>query len=126
MTYKFINFCKKNNIILYFLPLYISHLLQPLDVGVFQAYKHWHSEAIKDAIQTSYRKFTKVEFLSTLFKIQRKTFKSCTLRYAFRLTSLNPWNPSITLKRLQDSELFTNKEISNSSFLATNTPKTAR
>jgi hypothetical protein len=69
MTYKFINFCKKNNIILYFLPLHTSHLLQPLDVGVFQAYKHWHSEAIEDATQTSYRKFIKVEFLSTLFKI---------------------------------------------------------
>jgi hypothetical protein len=69
MTYEFINFYEKNNIILYFLPLHTSHLLQPLDVGVFQAYKHWHSEAIKDATQIGCRKFTKVEFLSTLFEI---------------------------------------------------------
>jgi hypothetical protein len=40
ITYKFINFCQKNDIILYFLPLHISHLLQLLDIGVFQAYKH--------------------------------------------------------------------------------------
>jgi hypothetical protein len=49
MTYEFINFYKKNNILLYFLPPYISYILQPLDVSVFHTYKHWHSEAIKDA-----------------------------------------------------------------------------
>lgn len=49
MTYEFVDFCERNNIILYFLPPHRSHLLQPLDVGVFHAYKHWHSGAIKDA-----------------------------------------------------------------------------
>jgi hypothetical protein len=126
MTYEFIDFCEKNDIILYFLPPHTSHLLQPLDVGVFQAYKHWHSEAIEDATQTGCGKFTKVEFLSALFEIRRKTFKSRTLRHAFGLTGLNPWNPSVALERLQDSELFANEETSNSSFSATNTPKTAR
>ena len=40
MTYEFINFYEKNNILLYFLPSYISHILQLLDIGVFYAYKH--------------------------------------------------------------------------------------
>ena len=69
MTYEFINFYEKNNILLYFLPPYISYILQPLDVSVFYTYKHWHSEAIKNATQTGCGKFIKVEFLSALFEI---------------------------------------------------------
>jgi hypothetical protein len=49
MTYKVLDFCEKYDIILYFLPLYTSHLLQLLDISIFHAYKHWHSEAIQDA-----------------------------------------------------------------------------
>lgn len=126
MTYEFIDFCEKNNILLYFLPPHTSHILQPLDVGVFHAYKHWHSEAIEDATQTGCGKFTKVEFLSALFEIRRRTFKQRTLKHAFRLTGLNPWNPSVALERLQDSKLFTDESSSNSSFSITNTPQTAR
>ena len=40
ITYEFINFYEKNNILLYFLPPYTSHILQLLDVGVFYAYKY--------------------------------------------------------------------------------------
>jgi hypothetical protein len=70
ITYEFINSARKYNIILYFLPQHTSRLLQPLDFGVFQAYKHWHSEAVEDATQRGYRKFTKLESLSALFEIQ--------------------------------------------------------
>jgi hypothetical protein len=96
-------------------------------VGVFHAYKHWHSEAIEDATQTGCGKFTKVEFLSALFEIRRKIFKPHTLRHAFCLSGLNPsWKPSVALDRLQESDLFADEQTSNSSFSVTNTPETAR
>jgi DDE superfamily endonuclease len=35
-----------NNIFLLKLPLHLTHILQPLDVGVFQTYKHCHNLAV--------------------------------------------------------------------------------
>ena len=34
------------------LPLipHLTHCMQPLDVGVFQPYKHWHDKAIQDVL----------------------------------------------------------------------------
>jgi hypothetical protein len=40
LTYEFVKYCEDHNIILFFLLPHSSHLLQPLDVGVFSAYKH--------------------------------------------------------------------------------------
>jgi hypothetical protein len=37
-----------------------SHLLQPLDVGVFHAYKNWHSEAVANASHIGGGKFIKI------------------------------------------------------------------
>jgi hypothetical protein len=49
-TPKFIKFANENHILLYPLLAHITHCMQPLDVGVFQPYKHWHDVAIKDAL----------------------------------------------------------------------------
>ena len=45
-TYKFLDHCEKNKIVLFCLPPYATHLLQSLDIIVFQPYKHWHAEAV--------------------------------------------------------------------------------
>jgi hypothetical protein len=42
----------KNNVILLQFPAHLTHILQPLDVGVFGPYKHWHTEAIHTALRT--------------------------------------------------------------------------
>src|SRR5258706_1827171 len=34
------------NITLYAFPSHLTHAMQPLDVGDFQPYKHWHKKAI--------------------------------------------------------------------------------
>jgi hypothetical protein len=49
ITFEFTNFCEKHGIILFILPPHTSHFLQPLDVGVFHAYKHWHSRTVAEA-----------------------------------------------------------------------------
>ena len=40
LTYKFVNYCWAYNIVPFLLPAYTTHLLQPLDISVFQSYKH--------------------------------------------------------------------------------------
>jgi hypothetical protein len=49
-TPEFIKLANENHILLYPLIPHLTHCMQPLDVGVFQLYKHWHSVAIEGAL----------------------------------------------------------------------------
>ena len=49
-TPEFIKLTNENWIRPYPLILHLPHCMQPLDVGVFQPYQHWHDVAIQDAI----------------------------------------------------------------------------
>jgi len=40
LTYEFVNYCWDYDIIPFLLPAHTTHLLQPLNIGVFQSYKH--------------------------------------------------------------------------------------
>ena len=48
-TREFLEYCEKKKIIPFCLPPHTTHLLQPLDVVLFQPYKHYHAEAIDAA-----------------------------------------------------------------------------
>ena len=102
-SYEFIHFCEQRNIVLYFLPPHSSHILQPLDVGVFGVFKHWHSEAIEAATATGYQKITKDIFLAGIDAIRQKTFKRNTVARGFKLTGIYPFNPDIVCDLLPDS-----------------------
>ena len=63
-TKEFLDFCEEKRIITLALPSHTTHLLQPLDICVFQPLKHWHAEAIENSVQMGDETFTKVEFLN--------------------------------------------------------------
>jgi hypothetical protein len=127
-THEFVSFCEKNNIILFFLPSHTSHYLQPLDVGVFHAYKHWHAEAVADATYTGGGKFTQVEILAALSGIRKKTFKKRTIEHGFRQTGIVPFNPAVVLDTLPEiaEEQPTTPSDSGSFASFGSTPKTAK
>ena len=68
-TYKFLDYCESTDITLFCLPPHTTHILQPLDVVVFQPYKHWYAEAIDKATCTGCVDFNKIEFLKALGSI---------------------------------------------------------
>lgn len=100
LTYEFVKFCEDHRIILFFLPPHSSHILQPLDVGVFSVYKHYHSQAVEDATITGCDKFNKDEFLAAIQQIRAKTFRLSTIKLGFQLTGLWPINPDLILDDL--------------------------
>ncbi len=51
MTIPFHNLATENKIVLFRLPPYSTHLTQPLDVGVSQPFKHYHTDAIDKAVR---------------------------------------------------------------------------
>lgn len=60
----FHNLATKNKIVLFRLPPHSTHLMQPLDVGDFQHFKHYHTDAIDEAVRLSDQNFGKLEFLA--------------------------------------------------------------
>lgn len=102
-TRDFITFCDEKNIIPFCLPAHTTHLIQPLDVVVFQPLKHFHAEAIDYATRTGCSDFNKIEFLSALTSIRSQAFKKSTIISAFQKTGLVPYDPAKVLTRLQES-----------------------
>ena len=102
-TREFLEYCDAHNIIPFGLPSHTTHLLQPLDICVFQPLKHWRSEAVNEAIQNGDETFSKVEFLAAFNTFRAKAFKSTTITSAWRKTGLIPYNPEVVLQKVRES-----------------------
>ena len=102
-TKQFIDYCDNHKIVVFCLPPHSSHLLQPLDVVVFQPYKHYHAEAVEAATRMGCGDFNKIEFLDKIDSIRQQTFKPSTIQSAFRATGLIPYDPSIVISKLREA-----------------------
>jgi len=63
---EFTEYYKEKNIHLLAIPPHISHFLQPLNVVLFQPFKHHHKLAVEMAMRTGCINFNTVEFLHAL------------------------------------------------------------
>jgi hypothetical protein len=100
-TQEFLENLEDNYIIPYRLPSHTSHFLQPLDVGPFQPYKHWHAEAVDAATRTGCTSFNKVEFLAAIESIRHFTFKRRTIMKGWKETGLFPPNLAIIQSNIE-------------------------
>ena len=100
-TYEFIKYCDDRKIIPFSLPPYTSHLLQPLDIGVFQPLKHYYKSAVEQATRTGCINFNKVKFLNAIHSIRVQTFKRSTIIHSFKNSGLIPFNPLIVLQKIK-------------------------
>ncbi|KAJ6437104.1 FAD linked oxidase domain-containingprotein [Purpureocillium lavendulum] len=82
-TKEFIEYCDKHSIIPFGLPPNLTHLLQPLDVVVFQPLKHYHAKALDLMARDGLINITKIEFLSCIQDVRKEAFKESTIRSAF-------------------------------------------
>ena len=98
MTIPFHNLATENKIVLFRLPPHSTHLTQPLDVGVFQPFKHYHTDAIDKAVRLGDEKFGKLEFLAAFQSFRNQTFKPITIRHAFKSTGLVTLIPTLSLR----------------------------
>jgi hypothetical protein len=99
-TIEFIEFCNKHNIIPFAMPPHLTHLLQPLDVVVFQPYKHYHSKALDLMVRDGVTNITKLEFLSCIQDVRKQAFKRTTIHSAFKKTGIYPLNPQPIIQQL--------------------------
>jgi len=90
-----------NKILLYPLLAHLTHCMQPLDVGCFQPYKHWHDKAIKESLAIFDTEYGIRSFLRDLPTIRAKTFKKDTIRHAFRDSGMWPVSPKRCISKLK-------------------------
>ncbi len=105
MTILFLKLCKKAKIMLYKLSSHFTHLTQSLDVDVFQFFKHYHTKTIDHAVQLSDYNFDKLKFLATFQSFRNKTFKTLTIKHAFKQIELVLYNSEIVLKKVRANQL---------------------
>lgn len=103
-TRPFLEACDNFDIIPFLLPAHSSHFLQPLDVGVFQPYKHWYTQTVNKATRDGSGDFNKVEFLHALKEVRPKAMKVNTIRGGFRRCGLIPYNPDLVLDELRNRQ----------------------
>jgi len=75
--------------------------LQPLDVVVFQPYKHYYAEAVDQVVRLGDATFNKIKFLAVFQGFRTKAFKQLIFRSSFRKTGLIPYNSEVVLASLR-------------------------
>lgn len=101
-TKQFIEYCDNHGIIAFGMPPHMTHLLQPLDVVVFQPLKHYHAQALDILVRDGLTNITKIEFLGLIEGIRERAFKEATILSAFRKTGIWPWDPEQVLQGLRE------------------------
>ena len=101
---EFVDYCfeLEVNIVSFLLPAHSTHLLQSLDIDVFQSFKHYHQEILENSIQFSNVDYKRTDFLASFQKMQDLTFKKVTICSAFQKSDLFPFNPLAVLERVQE------------------------
>ena len=115
--------CEELKIIPFFLYPHTTHICQPLDVACFQPLKHYHRQAIDEAVRFDEEAvYTKTDFLATFQRIRMLTFTFSTIKSAFKRTGLIPYFPSIVIDIIK-AEIVAQKKLQQ---LATQTPKLSK
>ena len=104
LTYEFWSYAKEHKIILFRLPPHSTHLTQPLDVGCFQPFKHYHTQAIDRVIRLGDVEFGKLQFLAEFQTMRERTFTEATICSAWKKTGLIPFNPEVVLGKIRETQ----------------------
>ena len=90
-----------HNIHPYPFPRHLTHILQPLDVGVFQPYKHWHKKAVQHAMRNLDIDYNVASFLRDLGEIRTETFKKGTIQGAFQKAGMQPISCDTAIEKMK-------------------------
>ena len=87
---QFDRICIENNIILFYILVYLFYLLQSLDIDYFAVFKYIYSYFVSDLIYIEYNYIDKFNFLDNYQYIQLEIFQSAnsTIKNSFAVNSL--------------------------------------
>ena len=100
ITANVIAFCMQRAIDLMILPPHCSHILQPLDVGVFAPLKRALASETDAALRLDTGRMSRVEWVEIYIRIREKALTSSNIRRGWRGTGLAPLSPITVLDKL--------------------------
>ena len=104
---------KRNNVILFVLPPHTSHLLQPLDVGIFGPFKTiYNKECQKYLRENPGAKVTKLQVAKLTRNAYLSAFSPQNLISAFRKPGVHPCRNTITNVQVAPATLYEEKQAS--------------
>jgi hypothetical protein len=80
---------------------HLTHILQPLDVGVFQPYKHWHKKAVQYAMRNLDLDYNVASFMHDMREIRAETFKKGTIYSAFKKAGIWPISYKAAIEKMK-------------------------
>jgi hypothetical protein len=100
---EFLDYCWQHRIRPYKLPAYTTHLLQPLDVAIFQSLKHWFQVELRREIFMGAESVDKKAFFAMFQRFWDRVFSSGTIaRNSFLKTRLIPLNAEVVLSKMKE------------------------
>lgn len=100
ITGDMIAFCMENGIDLLILPPHCSHLLQPLDVGVYGPMKKYHALEVDRYTRAGIHRIQRAEWIELFQQIRAKALTPQNIQSGWRGAGLMPFNPRRVLLNL--------------------------
>src|SRR5450432_2364552 len=100
LTIEFMNYAWAYKISPFLLLAHSTHLLQLLDIGVFQSFKNYHQEVLEEAIRFGGVDYKREDFLASFQKMRDLTFKKPIICRAWEKAGLVLLDPEIVLKQM--------------------------
>ena len=91
----------ENHIKLFYFPSHLTHALQPLDVGIFRPWKHYHKLAVQNAIRSLDFEYSITSFFRDLTSIRTQTFQYHTIVNCFQDSGIWPPSAKAGIKKMR-------------------------
>ena len=100
LTWTALQFCEQQKVVVILFPPHTTHFMQPLDVALFQQWKHYHAEAINHSVRRGCGNFDRSAFLRYIEKIRELTFTPRNIKAGFRKCGYWPFRLVEVLQQL--------------------------
>ena len=94
--------CHNRKILPLCLPPHITHLLQPLDVAIFEPLQKIYDDLVSQESEAGIDSINKDIFINLYTEAREKAFTSNVIKAEFKATGLVSFNPQKVLKRFPD------------------------
>ncbi|RYP47539.1 hypothetical protein DL768_006416 [Monosporascus sp. mg162] len=93
ITTEFMAECRRNKVRCLYIPSHSSHIIQPLNIGVFAALKqYYHQKTLGFGFFAASAPINKQRFLEAYREASRKAFSSKNIHSGFRATGISPFD----------------------------------
>ncbi len=99
-SYEFECYCKKNNIVIFYIFLHLFHLFQSFDIGYFNMLKRLYDKEVENLIRFYINYIIKPNFFVCFYTTFFATFGEENIRVDFRGTDFVPFNLKTVIFKL--------------------------